>query len=77
MSRHAERIRKFWKPDGSTVDPANEAVLKQWMSAHCLSSAPGAIAMLMHSHVHRSVRAAVLTALDLLQGKGEPKGGAK
>ena len=28
----AEKIKQFWKPDGTNINRANEAQLKAWMS---------------------------------------------
>lgn len=63
MPSHAQTIKKFWKPDGGSVDKVNEAFLKEWMGANGLSMQPGAITSLLHSAAHRSVRAAMAKAV--------------
>jgi hypothetical protein len=74
MSRHAQTIKKFWKPDGVKVSKDNEAILKEWMRANGLSMQPGAITALLHSEVHRSTRAAIVGALKRTDGRKPVKG---
>jgi hypothetical protein len=63
MEKNQEQLKKFWKPDGLTPDPDNEAALKAWMGANGFSKQSGAITALVHSSVHRSARAVAVKAL--------------
>lgn len=68
------RIRKFWKPDGKNMNKENERQLKAWMHQHALSTAPGALTVLLHSKVHDSARGHL--ARTLAEPPGKSKRGA-
>ena len=59
------RIRVFWKPNGKTKSVAHERKMRKWMEHHALSTAPGALTVLIHSPVHESARHHLVRALSI------------
>ena len=66
-----KQLRAFWKPDGKSVHAGNEKRIKDWLAQHALSTAPGALTMILHSPVHESVRK------HLAQAMAKPKSSVK
>lgn len=71
MRDERHTLRTWWKPDGCTVHPENEARLKKWMRSHGLSLRPGAISMLLHSPIHESTRRAAAKAMTEAQSRSK------
>jgi|HubBroStandDraft_5_1064220.scaffolds.fasta_scaffold184747_2 hypothetical protein len=59
-----KQIRSYWKPDGKTVHAGNEKRIKDWLERHALSTAPGALTVILHSRVHESVRKHLARAMQ-------------
>lgn len=65
------QIRTYWKPDGKTVHNGHESKLKAWLKQHALSTAPGALTVVLHSRVHDSARKHLAHALATPQKPGK------
>ncbi len=52
-----DKLRAFWKPDGLTIAPANEARLKQWVAQHGLATGPGDITLFLRDEAMADMRA--------------------
>ena len=61
-----DRLRVFWKPDGSTIDRTNETRLKEIMKRSGLDTGPGAITMFLRSRELGELRVKVARELRLL-----------
>ena len=62
----SDLLKKFWQPDGKTIDAANEKKLKEWMKNNGLSTDPGMITMFLHSDVLEDVRIKAVRDLGLM-----------
>ena len=60
-----DRLRTFWKPDGTTIDQTNEARLKQWMKKNGLAIGPGDITLFLRDDALADLR--VRAVRELLQ----------
>jgi hypothetical protein len=58
-----DRLRAFWKPDGKTIDQANEKRLKQWMKQNGLATAPGNITFFLREEAFADLRTRAVRAL--------------
>ena len=56
------KIRKFWKPDGKTIDTDNQARIQKWMTAAGISNS---ITFFMRSAVHADFRVKAVEDLGL------------
>ena len=62
-----DRLRAFWKPDGETVNGANERSLKKWMEENGLATGHGDIVMFLRDEDKADLR--VRAVNDLLETK--------
>jgi len=51
-----DRLRAFWKPDGTNIDPANEKRLKEWMQKNSLATGPGDITLFLRDKAMADLR---------------------
>jgi len=58
-------LRKFWKPDGTTVDATNEAKLKAWMTQNNIATGPGDIVMFLRAEEFAASRSKAVKDLEL------------
>lgn len=58
-----EALRKFWKPDGTTINAANEQKLKAWLSKNGFD--PGAITLFLRSKEDADARVKAVNDLGL------------
>jgi hypothetical protein len=58
-----EKLRTFWKPDGTTVNPSNEQRLNDWMKANSLDKIP--ITFFLNSRDHAEQRKRAVEELKL------------
>lgn len=61
-----DKLRKFWKPDGKTIDTENEKKLKAWMGSNGLSTEPGSIELFLRNSKMAPLR--MLAADELVNG---------
>ncbi len=59
-----QRLRKFWKPDGTNIDAANAARLEEWMRKNGLATGPGELTMFLRDREKADLR--VRAARELL-----------
>ena len=60
-------LRKFWKPDGKTINSKNETKLKDWMKKNFIVTSWGAITMFLRSDVFEDARVQAVKELDLVK----------
>lgn len=60
-----ETLRKFWKPDGKTIDQANEQKLQQWMKENGFDTGTGAITMFLRNEMLEDARVKAVEDLKL------------
>jgi len=65
MSIERKHIKGYWKSKGKIVDRKASGKIEKWMKAHGFSTAPGSMAMFLHSPVHHSARVAAVKAFGL------------
>lgn len=56
-------LRKFWKPDGTNIDLANEAAIKDWMKKHDLEKV--SITLFLRGDIYKEDRAKAVEELKL------------
>ncbi len=61
------KIRMYWKPDGKTIHSKHDSKIRAWLKQHALSTAPGALTVVLHSPVHESARKHLTHALAAQQ----------
>jgi hypothetical protein len=65
-SASGDALRSFWKPDGTTVDAANQTKLEAWMNQNGVSTAPGMITMFLRSEQFEALRVQAAKDLGLI-----------
>ena len=58
-----DRLRAFWKPDGTTIDQTNEGLLKKWMRKSGLATDPGDITLFLRDEGMADLRARAVREL--------------
>lgn len=59
------KLRKFWKPDGKTVDSANEAKIKAWMKQNGLRTDPGDLTVFLSNTMFMDARDQAVKDLNI------------
>ncbi len=60
-------LRKFWKPDGKTINTENKGKLEAWMKKNLIATAPGSITMFLRSEVLEDARIQAVKELGLVK----------
>lgn len=60
-------LRNFWKPDGQTVNQANQQKILEWLDSHGFDAGPGAITTFLYSDWATKARVQAAKDLNLLQ----------
>jgi hypothetical protein len=60
-----DTLRRFWKPDGKTVDKDNEQKLLQWMRSNGFDTGPGALPVFLRSELAENARVQAVQDLQL------------
>lgn len=61
----AKKLRRFWKPDGSTINQENQQKLTTWMQQHGFSTVPGDITFFLYDNSPLFAEARVQAVNDL------------
>lgn len=63
--KNSKLLRKFWKPDGKSIDQTNQTALTGWMTNHGLSTQAGDITLFLSNEMFAHARAQAVRDLDL------------
>jgi len=66
-TKAGDLLRKFWKPDGKTIDESNQTRLREWMQEKSLATGRGTITMFLRSDVLEEARVRAVQDLGLAE----------